>query len=370
MTEREAASTGDLSPDGTPAQPSAVSHDRDDALRQIAERLRAGRESQRLTIEDLATRLKVAPTKLLAVESGDIGGLPDMTFAKGLIRTYARVLQVDVDDQLARLNVREQAANIGLRPEGGLGKSFSDKPSFAARRNGSRWLIGVLVALVVVGGALAGMDRLKQWLASHAPETAQAPVEPAAKATATTEPATAGAEASVPAAATSPTETPAPAASMPTPLKPLKPAAPAEPASGTVTAPLAPPPTLPRSDAGTTAEPVAEADAVKPAIVNVDASSVPVAPAEAAVKPVAGDAGGSALSVRFSGASWYEIKDKSGRMLASGVARDGDARDLNGTPPFKIVFGNVEAVESLTVSGAPVDIRKYARNRVARATLP
>ncbi|WP_197337558.1 helix-turn-helix domain-containing protein [Ralstonia solanacearum] len=367
MTERDAANTGDLAPGGASAQPSAVSHDRDDALRQIAERLRVGREGQRLTVEDLATRLKVAPAKLLAVESGDISVLPDMTFAKGLIRTYARVLQVDVDDQLARLNERAQVANIGLRPEGGLGKSFTDKPSFAARRNGSRWLIGVLVAVVVIGGALAGMDRLKQWLASHVPETTQTPAEPAAKAAPKAEPgpAAAGAEvSSAPAVTTSPAE--APAASMPTPLTP---AAPAEPASGTVTAPLAPPPTLPRSDTGALAAPDAVAEAVKPAIVAVDASTVFAVPAEA-IKPAIGDAGGSALSVRFSGASWYEIKDKSGRTLASGLAREGDARDLTGASPFKVVFGNAESVESLTVSGAPVDIRKYARNRVARATLP
>ncbi|MEF2251209.1 RodZ domain-containing protein [Ralstonia solanacearum] len=347
MTERDAANTGDLAPGGASAQPFAASHDRDDALRQIAERLRVGREGQRLTIEDLATRLKVAPAKLLAVESGDISVLPDMTFAKGLIRTYARVLQVDVDDQLARLAERAQAANIGLRPEGGLGKSFTDKPSFAARRSGSRWLIGALVAVVVIGGALAGMDRLKQWLASHVPETAQTPAEQAAKAAPKAEPGPAAAGAQVspaPAVTTSPAQ--APAASMPTPLTP---AAPAEPASGTVTAPLAPPLTLPHSDTGALAAPVAVAEAVKPAI---------------------GDAGGSALSVRFSGASWYEIKDKSGRTLAGGLAREGDARDLTGVPPFKVVFGNAESVESLTVSGAPVDIRKYARNRVARATLP
>ncbi|WP_197340428.1 helix-turn-helix domain-containing protein [Ralstonia solanacearum] len=367
MTERDAANTGDLAPGGASVQPSAASHDRDDALRQIAERLRVGREGQRLTIEDLATRLKVAPAKLLAVESGDISVLPDMTFAKGLIRTYARVLQVDVDDQLARLAERAQAANIGLRPEGGLGKSFTDKPSFAARRSGSRWLIGVLVAVVVIGGALAGMDRLKQWLASHVPETAQTPAEQAAKAAPKAEPgpAATGAEvSSAPAVTTSPAK--APAASMPTPLTP---AAPAEPASGTVTAPLAPPPTLPHSDTGALAAPVAVAEAVKPAIVAVDASAASAVPAEA-VKPAIGDAGGSALSVRFSGASWYEIKDKSGRTLASGLARVGDARDLTGVPPFKVVFGNAESVESLTVSGAPVDIRKYARNRVARATLP
>lgn len=136
-----------------------------------------------------------------------------------------------------------------------------------------------------------------------------------------------------------------------------------------MTAPLAPPPTLPHSDTGALAAPVAVAEAVKPAIVAVDASAASAVPAEA-VKPAIGDADGSALSVRFSGASWYEIKDKSGRTLASGLAREGDARDLTGVPPFKVVFGNAESVESLTVSGAPVDIRKYARNRVARATLP
>ena len=43
MTDRDAANTGDLAPGGSPAEPSAVSHDPDDALRQIA-----GRLSQRL----------------------------------------------------------------------------------------------------------------------------------------------------------------------------------------------------------------------------------------------------------------------------------------------------------------------------------
>lgn len=119
------------------------------------------------------------------------------------------------------------------------------------------------------------------------------------------------------------------------------------------------------------AAPATAVDATRPAVVSVDASSVPAVPAaEVASKRAVGNAAGSALSVRFSGASWYEIKDKSGKTLVSGLARDGDARDVNGTPPFKVVFGNAEAVESLTVSGAPVDIRKYARNRVARATLP
>ncbi|MGI4891741.1 MAG: helix-turn-helix domain-containing protein, partial [Janthinobacterium lividum] len=325
MTDRDVASAADLSQGAAPASgsPAAVSPERDDALREIAERLRAGRERQRLTVEDLATRLKVAPAKLLAVESADISALPDMTFTKGLIRAYARVLQVDVDDQLVRLNARAPVANIGLRPEGGLGESFSDKPSFAKRRGGGGWLIGVLVAVAVAGGALAGMDRLKQWFAAQTAATQT--TEPATKEAAPTEQQPAPTEA---AQAPAPAQAETPAASMPTPLTPVAPAAPA---SGVVTAPLAPPPSLPRSDNGAAPAPVADAVSAKPAVVNVDAPAV-VAPSEAA-RPAESATGNGTVSVRFSGASWFEIKDKSGKTLASGLAKEGDARDLTGTPP-------------------------------------
>ncbi|CAJ0860808.1 RodZ domain-containing protein [Ralstonia flatus] len=363
MTDRDVASAADFSHGATPASnpPAAASPDRDDALREIAERLRAGRERQRLTVDDLAGRLKVAPGKLSAVESADVSALPDMTFTKGLIRAYARALQVDVDDQLARLNARAPVTNIGLRPEGGLGESFSDKPSFAKRRSGGgRWLIGVVVAVVVAGGALAGMDRLKQWFASQTAATQN--TESTAKevpAAGQTVPAQAA-----PAAEQAPAETPA--ASMPTPLTPVAPAAPA---SGVVTAPLAPPATLPRSDSGAAVPAAAVGVAgVKAAVVNVDAP-VAAQPTET-VKPAESASRSGTVSVRFSGSSWYEIKDKTGKTLASGISKEGDARDLTGTPPFKVVFGNAEAVESLAVGGASVDLQKYARNRVARATLP
>ncbi|CAJ0782731.1 Cytoskeleton protein RodZ [Ralstonia psammae] len=362
MTDRDVASAADLSHGAAPASnpPAATSPERDDALREIAERLRAGRERQRLTVDDLATRLKVAPGKLSAVESADVSALPDMTFTKGLIRAYARVLQVDVDDQLARLNARAPVTNIGLRPEGGLGESFSDKPSFAKRRGGSgRWLIGVLVAVIVAAGVLAGMDRLKQWFATQTAATqnteSTAKEAPAAEQTAPAK--------AAPAPEQAPAETPA--ASMPTPLTPVTPAAPA---SGVVTAPLAPPSTLPRSDNGAVPAPAVAATGAKPALINVDAP-VAAQPTEAA-KPAESAVGGGTVSVRFSGSSWYEIKDKTGKTLASGISKEGDARDLTGTPPFKVVFGNAEAVESLAVGGASVDLQKYARNRVARATLP
>jgi cytoskeleton protein RodZ len=241
-----------------------------------------------------------------------------------------------------------------------LNVPFSDKPSFAKRRGGGGWLIGVLVAVAVAGGALAGMDRLKQWFAAQTAATQT--TEPATKEAAPTEQQPAPTEA---AQAPAPAQAETPAASMPTPLTPVAPAAPA---SGVVTAPLAPPPSLPRSDNGAAPAPVADAVSAKPAVVNVDAPAV-VAPSEAA-RPAESATGNGTVSVRFSGASWFEIKDKSGKTLASGLAKEGDARDLTGTPPFKVTFGNAEAVESLTVGGAAVDIQKYARNRVARATLP
>jgi cytoskeleton protein RodZ len=357
MIDRDVASADAPSQGGTPASnaPASASPERDSALREIAERLRDGRERQRLTVEDLATRLKVAPGKLRAVESADVGALPDMTFAKGLIRAYARALQVDVDDQLARLNARVPVTTIGLRPEGGLGESFSDRPSFAKRRGSRGWLIGALVAAVVVGATLAGMDRLKQWLATQTAVTQTA--GPAASEAASAEQQAPSETAQAPATV----QSEAPAASMPVPLTPTAPAAPA---SGVVTAPLAAPPVLPRSDNNAASAPAVAAADVKPAVVNVDA------PAATTAKPAESSASGGTVSVRFSGASWYEIKDKSGKTLASGLSKEGESHDLTGMPPFKVVFGNAEAVDALTVDGASVDIRKYARNRVARAILP
>src|SRR5215472_1110368 len=65
--------------------------------REIGAMLAQAREAQRLSVEDVSARLKVAAPKLAAIESGQVEALPDVTFAKGVMRAYARMLQVDID---------------------------------------------------------------------------------------------------------------------------------------------------------------------------------------------------------------------------------------------------------------------------------
>lgn len=73
------------------------------ALQQVGKQLQALRVEQKLGLEEVAERLRLSPEVLNAIESGDIDHLPAMTFVRGYIRSYARLLQVDAEDLLATL---------------------------------------------------------------------------------------------------------------------------------------------------------------------------------------------------------------------------------------------------------------------------
>ncbi len=81
-------------------------------------------------------------------------------------------------------------------------------------------------------------------------------------------------------------------------------------------------------------------------------------------------AGAGELRIRFASDTWYEIRDRSGKVVLGGTARAGQDLSGGGTPPYKIVIGNVKGVESLTRNGTPVDLQAANRNNVARLTLP
>jgi cytoskeleton protein RodZ len=57
--------------------------------------LARGRKDKRLTVDDVAARLKFAPRQIAALESDDFDKLPGTTFIRGMIRNYARLLDTD-----------------------------------------------------------------------------------------------------------------------------------------------------------------------------------------------------------------------------------------------------------------------------------
>ncbi|CAJ93460.1 Cytoskeleton protein RodZ [Cupriavidus necator] len=297
--------------------------EREAAAREIGAALAREREAQRMSVEDVSARLKVAAGKLRAIEAGNLQALPDVTFAKGVMRAYARMLHVDIDPLLARFQPRPvaQVAEIARQREGGINAAFDDRNRFRSGGNGGRWVWLALVAVLVAAGGWFGLDHIRAWIdaRSSAAETVTAE---------------------------------APAVIQST-------------EAGTVTAVL--PPVMAASDSPA---PSAETAPASAAAAPVAALAPAAASAPAAAAAPAAPAGEGELQIRFAADTWYEIRDNSGKIVMGGTAKAGQTVAGGGTAPYKVVIGNVKGVESLTRNGTPVDLKAANRNNVARLTLP
>ncbi len=87
----------------------------DSDLAQLGETLRRERLRRRLTITQVATDTKIRPYLLEAIEAGNTAALPAPVFAAGLIRIYARYLDVDPGPLPAGLIAREPPRPV-VRP--------------------------------------------------------------------------------------------------------------------------------------------------------------------------------------------------------------------------------------------------------------
>lgn len=64
-------------------------------------RLRTAREDRQWSIEDVARRLNLPPRFVEAIEHDNYTGLPEATYVRGYLRTYARLVSVPIDVILA-----------------------------------------------------------------------------------------------------------------------------------------------------------------------------------------------------------------------------------------------------------------------------
>jgi cytoskeleton protein RodZ len=69
----------------------------------IGQELAAAREARGLALADVAQQLKFAPRQLEALEQERFEALPGATFARGMVRSYARLLKLDPEPLLSRI---------------------------------------------------------------------------------------------------------------------------------------------------------------------------------------------------------------------------------------------------------------------------
>ena len=273
----------------------------------VGAELAAAREARGLGLPEIAQQLKFGVRQLEALEADRFDELPGGTFARGMVRSYARLLKVDPEPLLGRLAGRFDAPDSNQ-----LAARFSQPVPFSdnARRSTLVYFALSLGILVVIGSFAW------QWQRERNAPKPMALVKPKA------EPA-------------------------------RKPAPPAKPAS------VAPAPVVEKA-------PVVEEKKIIPSPAPAPAPAAAAAAATAAPSP--GGVHRIVLRVE-SDEAWLEVTDAAGRQIVSSLNPAGSERVVQGRGPFTLVIGNASHVRVLH-NDREVDLRPHTKVEVARFTLP
>jgi cytoskeleton protein RodZ len=305
----------------------------------VGEILARAREAQGLTLDDVAHQLKFGVRQLEALEQSRFEDLPGSTFARGMVRSYARLLKLDADGLLARVEGKFEVPHTDQ-----LATRYREPVPFSdgSRRSTIAYAALSVLILLVVAAVLFGwqQERSGSTRMSFVPagRPALEPPKPSPKAA----PGAPGSarEAAAPATELASAEQ-APSSEKPAAAAASGEAAPAAPSAG---APPAP---------GAGANPAAGT-----------AAASPQSAAPAAAPPPATDH----IVLNFDAESWVEIRDGTGRVLMSQLNPAGSEKEVRGIPPFSVVIGNAQHVR-LTYDDKPFDLAPHIRVEVARFTL-
>jgi cytoskeleton protein RodZ len=291
--------------------------------------LRQAREARGLDIDDIANALKLTPKQVAAIEQEDFQQLPGATFARGFVRNYARLMQLDAAPLLAVVDRSSAKRDVELAP---LATAIGTMPAASAARSVPRWL---LIAFGVVAVALLLVVYVERFQGGS--WTFWRPAKTEAVSTAPVSSGTPGTE-TLTVAVTPLSASPVPAPDGPATVTP----------SGEVPVVLPPPvSTAPVAAAPTDAVPPGPTPTASPGTATTESRK---------------------LKFGFEVDSWVEVKDATGKMLVSKLNTPGSILEVEGSPPFALVVGNAKGVQ-LAYDGKPVDLKPYTTVTVARFNL-
>jgi len=94
----------------------------------IGQVLREARLAQSLKIEDVAARLRLMQRQIEAMETDDFDSLGQPVFARGFVRNYARLLGLEPDALLMRMEGAPAELVAVRQPELSLQRSWLASP--------------------------------------------------------------------------------------------------------------------------------------------------------------------------------------------------------------------------------------------------
>jgi cytoskeleton protein RodZ len=292
--------------------------------------LRQAREQQQMSVQALASTLKVPVYKLQALEEDRWDVLTDSVFTRSLALSVCRLLHIPAEPVLAGLP-KHEAAKLASNPEG-INAPFKEKTlrslMSSSQDSGASNAVKVVAALLIAVAGGAGLYFVPQWQAAEEAQAAAAPGEAA-----TDEPLF------MPQLQTEP-ETPM--------------AEPSEAKSESATA-------------VTAASAAVDATATPPAAVTAaaEAAKAVAAAPEPASKPAA-TANGRVLRFAATGESWVQVRDAQQQVVMEKMLKAGDVyQEAAAARPLQIVVGNASAT-TLEIDGVATDLTASAKNNVAR----
>jgi cytoskeleton protein RodZ len=310
----------------------------------VGAELQRAREARGLALSEVAQQLKFAPRQLEALEQDRFDLLPGGTFARGMVRNYARLLKIDPEPLVRKIGERFEAPDANT-----LAARYSQPVPFSdnARRSTMMYL-ALSLGVLAIGGGVA-------WQWYHERHRTSAPL--------------AQGDAPRPATEVEPRRL---AAAPPVAQKvetrkaerKSEPAAtpkPAEPA--------------PRPKPAEVAPKVAQAAVPKVAVADAAPKSIadnPGVEKAAQVKPLQVDkvgAGVHRLVIRCDAEAWIEVRTEDDRALISSLNPAGSERSVRARGPLNLVIGNASHVTVLH-NDRPLDLAPYVKSDIARFTLP
>ncbi|MBP8190203.1 MAG: helix-turn-helix domain-containing protein [Aquabacterium sp.] len=313
--------------------------------------IRQVREAQSVSIDALASIIKVPVAKLEALEAEDWSFLPDANLNRALAMTVCRALKVEAAPIMALMPaavVKSLAAakaplNQPFRDFSHTGLTFESSSPLGIRvPKMSSAVVGPVVLLLLAAGVYFAPDQLdvEAWFPALSVSDAPQPAVPASGV----------------------------ALGLPVPMPVLEVASAVSPAAVSVVPAVAS--AAAASSAPASPAPVASvAQSVRTA--PVAASAVVAQPSPASVVPSSASAPSGPLAKMTLSAkesAWIEVRDASGQKLFSRLLAGGERVELQGRPPLNVHAGNAPTV-SIQFNGRPVDLVAVTRQNVARIEL-
>ena len=270
----------------------------------IGEFFRQVRETKGLSLDDVASKTRIHPDFLIALEESNFAKLPDQVFAKGFVRSYARSLGLDEEEAMRRF-VESAGSFYDKQAERELLRQKQAEDDRRKRANRKAVIAGLGVALL---GLVLLLSR-EQGSTPPARTSVDAPVPPLPV--------------------------------KPAPRETVAPILPAPPAK-----PDAPPASVPSSSSNTPAVmPVPTAPPERPTDREVLAPLPPV-PADPLGLPTAGAVGGDGaltLDLEATELSWVVVQVDGGSPQEA-LMRPGERVQWKGSDRFLVTLGNAGGV--------------------------